>query len=117
MNEGEAEQFAISPDDRHQYVRLDSAKVNVVPHAGRAAWFWLVSVPIGNGDNTYPTSDTVQAAEPWTPPSTWTDITVDTLNAALTEIDRGMANGQRYTDAAAARERAAWCVGAEALPQ
>jgi hypothetical protein len=60
MNEGEAEQFAIGPDDRHQYVRLDSAKVNVVPHAGRAAWFRLVSVPIGNGDNTYPTGDTVQ---------------------------------------------------------
>jgi hypothetical protein len=67
MNEGEAEQFAISPDDRHQSVRLDSAKVNVVPHAGRAAWFRLVSVPIGNGDNTYPTGDTA-----------WTDITVDT---------------------------------------
>jgi hypothetical protein len=32
------------------------------------------------------------------------------LNAALTEIDAGMSNGQRYSDAAAARDRAAWKV-------
>jgi len=85
MNEGEAEQSAISPDDRHQYVRLDSAKVNVVPHVGRAAWFRLVSVPIGNGDNTYSTGDAVTGRG--AVDATQTDITVDTLNAALTEID------------------------------
>jgi AAA domain/DnaB-like helicase N terminal domain len=109
MAEDEAKAFGIPEGQRRGYVRLDSAKVNLVPPAYKASWFRLVSVRLENGTPQYPNGDEVQTVEPWSPPETW-DVPVTALNAALTEIEAGMSNGQRYSDASAARERAAWIV-------
>jgi hypothetical protein len=55
-----------------------------------------------------PNGDTVAVATSWRPPDTFADLTDASLNAALTEIDNGLPNGQRYSGAGAARGRAAW---------
>jgi hypothetical protein len=50
----------------------------------------------------------VQTVEPWSPPDTWANLSTVALNAALTEIDAGLPNGQRFSSASAAKDRAAW---------
>jgi hypothetical protein len=110
MTDEEAETFGVEPGQRRLYVRLDKAKVNIEPPAEKATWFKLVGVRLGNGNEMYPNGDEVQTVEPWMPPETWAGLSSVALNAALTEIDAGMSNGQRYSDAPAASDRAAWVV-------
>jgi hypothetical protein len=117
MSEDEAENFEISQADRHAYIRLDSAKVNLAPGAGDATWFRLVNVPLCNGTAEYPNGDDIQTVEPWSPPETWANLSYVTLNAALTEIDAGMPNGRRYSGHANAKDRAAWPVVQGHCPQ
>jgi AAA domain-containing protein len=111
MTEDEAKGLGIPPERRPLYVRLDSSKVNIAPPSQQATWFELVGVRIGNGTDAYPNGDDVQTVVPWHPPETWAGVGSGQLNAALTDIDRGLPNGQRYSDASAARgDRAAWQV-------
>jgi hypothetical protein len=110
MTEEEAAAFAIEPKQRKLYVRLDKAKVNIEPPAEKATWFKFIGVNLGNATEMYPAGDNVQTVEPWTPPETWAGLSTVVLNAALTEIDAGTPNGQRYSNAPNAKERAAWCV-------
>jgi hypothetical protein len=110
MSDEEAETFGIDLSQRKLYIRLDSAKVNIQPPADKATWFKLVGVPLGNSNETYPAGDNVQTVEPWSPPQVWTDLSTATLNVILTAIDAGLPDGQRYSDAGAARDRAAWTV-------
>jgi hypothetical protein len=111
MGEEEAEGFGIKDRDRKSYVRLDSVKVNIVPGAMDAAWFRLVSINLGNGDETYPDGDDVQAIERWAPPETFADTDADLINAILDDIDAGTDDGLRYSIASrAGEERQAWRV-------
>jgi hypothetical protein len=111
MDETEAKQFSIEQLDRRSFVRLDSAKVNIARPANTATWFKLVSVNIGNATEAYPNGDEVQTVVPWSPPKAWEGLSSIILNAALTEIDAGLSNGQRYTDKGGGKgERAAWKV-------
>jgi hypothetical protein len=116
MSEDEAATFSISNEDRQAFVRLDPAKVNIAARSAKAEWFRLVGVNIGNSTPEYPNGDTIQVAEPWAPPSAWDGTTGATLNAILTEIDRGVADengkptGQRYSNAPKAKDRAVWPV-------
>ena len=111
MGEAEAKQFSIEQLDRRSFVRLDSAKVNIARPANTATWFKLVSVNIGNATEAYPNGDEVQTVVPWNSPKLWEGLASEILNAALTEIDNGMPNGQRYTDAGGGKgDRAAWKV-------
>jgi hypothetical protein len=110
MTEDEAKMFAISEIDRHDYVRLDPAKVNIARKSQKATWFQLIGVNLGNGTAEYPNGDDVQTVVPWMPPDTWANLSTAALNAALTEIEAGLGNGQRYSDASAATDRAAWTV-------
>jgi hypothetical protein len=114
MSEDEAKRFDIEPDERHSYVRLDSAKVNIARPSEGATWFHLVGEPIGNGTEDYPSGDEIQVAKPWQPPETWADLDNALLNKILDAIDfglkddKGRPTGERYTDASAAKDRAAW---------
>ncbi len=108
MTEDEAKLFAISEIDRRAYVRLDPSKVNIAPSAMKATWFKLVGVKLENGTPEYPNGDEVQTVEPWSPPDVWANLSTVTLNDALTEIDAGLPNGQRFSSASAAKDRAAW---------
>jgi hypothetical protein len=111
MSEDEANQFGINAEDRATYVRLDKAKVNLAPPSRTAEWFKLVGVPLDNGNDEYPNGDEVQTVEPWKPRKLWEGVSSVILNTALTEIDAGMPNGQRYTDKGGGTgPRAAWRV-------
>jgi len=116
MSETEAKSFNISPDERFSYVRLDSAKVNIASRATAATWFRIIGVDVGNGTPEYPAGDTVQVAEPWTPPDAWSDLSNPTLNGILDAIDAGCVDkdnhptGERFSNAPAATDRAVWPV-------
>jgi hypothetical protein len=110
MTPDEAKAFEIKEEQRRSYVRMDSAKVNIVPHFSKAKWFKLVGVRLGNGNELYPHGDEVQTVEPWQPPETFADLSNDLQNRILDEINAGMKDGNRYTDAAQAADRAAWQV-------
>jgi AAA domain-containing protein len=110
MSEKEAEKFEISEDERRRYIRLDSAKVNIAPPLDDAKWFRLVSVNLGNATAMYPGGDNVQTVEPWEPPQLWSGLTGALLNRILTTIDAGLPDGNRYSDANSATDRAAWKV-------
>jgi hypothetical protein len=66
MSEKEAELF--DGLNHANYFRVNRAKVNMTPGSGEAAWYEMVSVEIGNRDDTYPFGDTVQTIASWTPP-------------------------------------------------
>jgi hypothetical protein len=110
MSPEEGQALGLSELDRRRLIRLDSAKVNITPPMAQAKWFRLVGVDIGNGTELYPNGDQVQAIEPWTPPDIFAALSNLTINAILTDIDAGLRDGNRYTDAAKAVERAAWRV-------
>src|SRR6516164_10168285 len=109
MSEEEAEKFGIHPDERKSFVRLDKAKANLT-RAIKAEWFRLVSVSLGNATALYPDGDDMQAIERWKPPETWADLSSETLNAILNEIDTEMPGGRRYSGKPQATDRAAWKV-------
>jgi hypothetical protein len=110
MSEEEAQRFGISIEDRYFYIRIDTAKVNLIARSGKPTWFKLVGIPIENATPEYPSGDTVQTVEPWSTPDLWADLSPQKLNIVLTEIGRGLDNGQRYSAAASAKNRAAWHV-------
>jgi hypothetical protein len=113
MSEDEAKMFGVPLEQRRLYVRLDSAKVNIVPPSGTATWFRLIGVAIGNATDEYPeypNGDIVQVAEPWEPPSTWANVSPEAINIILNTIDRGLDNGQRYSAENGATDRHAWHV-------
>jgi DNA polymerase I-like protein with 3'-5' exonuclease and polymerase domains len=117
MSVAEAEMFGIEAVDRHNYLRLDSAKVNLLPPAREAQWFCLVSVPLGNSNEDYPEGDQVQTVEPWFPPALWEGLDPDTQNAILDAIEAGMPDGHRYSSEPRATSRAAWAVVQQHCPE
>jgi hypothetical protein len=116
MDEEEARQFGIEATDRREFIRLDSAKVNIARSAGTATWFKLIPVSLGNASEDYPSGDSVQTVATWEPPDAWKNVTSATLNAALSEIDAGMPNGQRYSNASKADARAVWKIIQKHVP-
>jgi AAA domain len=110
MTDGEGETFGIPAEERRLYVRLDSSKVNIAPPSGEATWFKLIGVHLDNGTPDYPNGDDVQTVIAWHPPKTWGGLSSAQLNAALDEIEAGLPNGQRFSDAPKAADRAAWVV-------
>jgi AAA domain len=116
MNPEEAKAFNIKESVRREYIRVDSAKVNITRHLGAARWFHLVGVPLGNETDMYPNGDEVQTVEPWAPPETWGDLPSHTLNQILTDIEDGLSDGNRYTDASKAGDREAWKVVVKHAP-
>jgi hypothetical protein len=89
-------------------IRVDDAKLNIAPMID-AKWFRLVGVDIGNASELYPHGDNVQTVEVRTPPDLFRDIGVQAINTILNEIDRGMADGNRYSSAPNT-DRPAWQV-------
>jgi hypothetical protein len=109
MDEKEAEGFGIEEEGRKRYVRLDSAKVNIA-RPMQASWFRLVSVNLGNADHVYIKGDDVQAIEVWEPPETWEGTDNKLVNTILDDIAKGMADGRRYSNHGAAKDRQVWKV-------
>jgi hypothetical protein len=110
MTEEEGKCFGLTEFQRRCLIRMDSGKVNIAPPMAEAKWFRLVGVQLGNRTELYPNGDEVQTVEPWTPPDTWSGLNNLLLNQILTDIDTGLLDGNRYTDAPNAVDRAAWRV-------
>jgi hypothetical protein len=110
MSPEESARFNIAEDERRAYVRLDRAKLNIARTSGPAIWFKLIGVALGNASDTYPAGDEVQTVEVWHPPDAWAGTSTVGLNAILSDISRGMDNGQRYSNAPNAAERMVWPV-------
>lgn len=110
MTPEEGRTFSISEAERRRLIRMDSAKVNIAPPTTEAKWFKLVGVNIGNGAGIYPTGDEVQTVEPWSLPDTLAGLSNQVLNEILSDIEAGLPDGNRFTDASNAGERAAWLV-------
>jgi len=110
MAEDDARAFGLPGDRkvRSRYIRLDDAKQN---YAGveDPVWYEKVVHMLDNGE-------AVAAAVPWAPPDIWADIPVAVANAILDEIEAGMPDGRRYSDAGAAKDRAAWRVVLRHVP-
>jgi hypothetical protein len=124
MSQDEAQLFGIDETERRAYVRIDSGKVNITPALGRANWFRLVGVPLGNRTTLYPNGDNVQTMEMWSPPDAWAGLTDEIKQRILDEIDAGVPadaapqnkDGSRYSDSPRAAWRAAWPVVARHMP-
>lgn len=97
MSEKEAEQHGIPEGERLLHVRLDNAKANLTKRTGKARWYRLDSVPLGNGTPEYPKGDNVQALAAWQPPSVWQQLSDTDITAALDLIAAGPGQGQRWT--------------------
>jgi hypothetical protein len=116
MTEEEARAFDISQENRRDYIRVDSGKVNIARASRNARWFHLVNVPLDNETAQYPGGDQVQTVEPWKPPDAWIGTTSMGLNVVLTDIARGLVDangkptGRRYSEHPSATGRAVWPV-------
>ena len=108
MTTEEAKSFGLSELERRRLIRIDDAKLNIAPMA-EAKWFRLVGVDIDNATELYPNGDNVQTVEVWKPPGLFADMSVPTLNAILDEIDAGLPDGNRYSNAPNT-DRPAWRV-------
>jgi hypothetical protein len=74
-------------------------------------------VPLGNVTELYPNGDVVQTVEPWTPPDLWKDLSNELINRILNDIDAGLQDGNRYTNAPNADDRAAWKIVVKHAPE
>jgi AAA domain len=110
MTPEEANGYGISEAERRLLIRMDSGKVNITPPMSEAKWFRLVGVNLGNSSDVYPNGDEVQTVEPWSPPDTFAGMTNLMLNQILDNIEAGMSDGNRYSDAPNVLDRAAWRV-------
>jgi hypothetical protein len=81
-----------------------------MPRSAEAMWFRLVGVPLGNGTADYPGGDNVQTVERWDPPDNFAGVGSAVWNTIIDEIDAGLPNGQRYSNANNATDRAVWKV-------
>jgi hypothetical protein len=108
MTTAEAQAFDIPEEQRRLFFRVDNAKVNIAPPSLKAKWFKLIGVKLGNATELYPRGDEVQTVEPWTPPPAFEDLDTATCNRILNTIEAGLADGERYSDEGAAKNRAAW---------
>jgi len=96
MTVEEATSLTIPGNERWQYIRHDNVKQNMAPTAGKAVWFRLVSVTLGNGTADYPEGDFVQAVEAWNVPGPWEGVTWDKIEKILVKIDQGTSEGEFY---------------------
>jgi hypothetical protein len=79
-------------------------------------WFKLVGVPLGNGTSLYPNGDNVQTVERWYPPDAFAKLDTAAIARILDQIDAGPYEGGRYSPTHNARDRAAWPVVQENVP-
>jgi hypothetical protein len=109
MTTEEAKTFGLSEAERRRLIRVDDAKLNIAPMT-EAKWFRLVGVDIANATELYPNGDNVQTVEPWKPPELFGDISIAVINRILDDIEKGLPDGNRYSDAPKADDRKVWAV-------
>jgi hypothetical protein len=102
MTAKDAPMLGIEAKDAWRYNRIDDGKANMKP-PGEAIWTQIAS-------EVLPCGESVGVLTTWNRPDAWKDTNYEDLNAVLDDIDAGLPNGQRYSDAARADKRAVWRV-------
>src|SRR5215212_1115778 len=74
MNEREAQELGLPPEDAWRYSRISGSKENYAPPPQVSTWYRFESVRLGNGTELYPDGDNVQVTTTWTPPSAFNDL-------------------------------------------
>ncbi len=87
MTDDEARKAGIK-DPCRPFVRVDNAKSNMAPPAGKTIWRKLVGVDLGNSTDTRP-SDWVAVAEEWCWPDLFDDVTVNVLKEVQHRVAAG----------------------------
>jgi hypothetical protein len=82
MRKQDATNIGVDPATAWRYFRVDNGKASMSPPPQSAAWFKLVSVPLGNGDE-------VGVATGWSWPDAFDGVTVNDLRAAQKEVSQG----------------------------
>jgi hypothetical protein len=109
MSKGEAKGFGVTEADRRSLMRLDSAKVNIMPPAVAATWFRLVNVVLGNGTEEYPAGDHMQTVERWYPPDRGAEVSKAAKQQIFDRLEAGPGENRRYGSTPQTKEeRAAW---------
>jgi len=95
--------MAIQPDMLPPgfYFRAFNGKRNFAPPADQSSWFKLESVVLANGDD-------VGVVTLWQYPASQAPITLEVAKEIIEEIDKGMPDGNRYSNQPAATKRAVW---------
>ncbi len=96
MSAEEAGEIGIPEAERWRHVRLDDVKTNLAPRAGRAAWYRLESVSLGNATPAYPKGDWVAAVARFRPATVWARLSPEDCNQALDLIAAGPEAGLLY---------------------
>ena len=94
----EAAKLGISKQLRRLYVKVADGKANMSPPLEVAHWMKLESYHLGNGNAMYPKGDSVQAAARWEPPDALDGMGEVERAEALAMIERGMPDGERYSE-------------------
>jgi hypothetical protein len=92
------------------YFRIFNGKRNFAPPADLSDWFEIMSIELRNGDN-------VGVVANWEYPGIKTDIPPETADCIIADIDKGMDNGQRYSNHNAAGKRGAFLVMQNHYPE
>ena len=109
MSKNEAEGFGLSEAGRRSLMRLDSAKLNLLPPAPEAKWFRVVDFELGNRTDEYPRGDRGQTCELWYPPDRGASIDPEAIQQIFDQLEAGPAIGRRYSRTSnTAKEREAW---------
>ncbi len=96
MSAEDAAELGIEPAERWRHVRLDDAKANLAPRAGRAAWYRLDTVRLGNASADYPNGDSVAAIIRFQPESVWKRLSPAQCHAVLDRLETGPEPGALY---------------------
>jgi AAA domain len=124
MSDDERKQFPELKDDiEREFIRIDSAKVNLVKRTRKASWFELTDVALGNATEKYPSGDHIQVIRSFQPVALGSFVNDQVAESILEKIGNGLIDattgqptGGRYSKAAAAKDRAAWLVVKQFCP-
>lgn len=95
MSAEEAQRLSVTEKDRWQYVRVDSAKLNLAPPPEHAVWLHLTSVDLENGADGRE-SDNVQTVMRWEPPSAFEGMTSPAVVRVLERLRNGPGNNEQF---------------------
>jgi hypothetical protein len=85
MKDDEAEDLGIA-EDVWRYSRISASKANYSPPAEQVTWFELVSVALGNGDDTYPDGDECGVTAIWKAPLPFGGLNVTFLKLIFARL-------------------------------
>ena len=95
MTSDEAAKMGVDEKERWRHVRVDNAKLNLAPPPDGAMWLTLSGVDLRNATKERE-GDSVQTVHRWEPPSSFADMSVQTVIRILHRLHDGPGDGEQY---------------------